>query len=311
MPDSGAACDPVLADSNDRREGLRVARELVWPACTGAAIATLAFGYRSDLGPYVLPMLSAGLLCGITGLERVLPRDATRGFLNDPQKANDVGHLLVGGVVGETIGNAVVVAGAAVLGGLLPPVLGLWPAGLPIWAQVVMMLIVADGLEYGRHRTLHRVPWLFRAHALHHDVDRLHAINSSRNHALDLLSRAACVFAPLALIGVPPLWLPLYSGAILVVSPLSHSNLDLRIPRWLQPLILTPPVHAVHHARAASVSDSNFAAVSPLWDVLFGTFRWPEADASRPVEFGIEGEPWPSGFWAQLVAPFRRRPTGA
>ena len=117
------------------------------------------------------------------------------------------------------------------------------------------------------------------------------------------MSRSIFVFLPLVLLGAPARWLPIYPAALLVLGPIAHSNLDLRFPRWLHAIAVTPPFHALHHARNRELSNSNFAGLFPVWDRLFGTFRHP-AHFARP-DFGIDGEVVPSGFLAQLAWPFR------
>ncbi len=68
-------------------------------------------------------------------------------------------------------------------------------------------------------------------------------------------------------------------------------------------------VHHLHHARERRLQDSNFAGVSTLFDVVFGTFRHPDG---HPFEdYGIGGDPVPAGFIAQLLYPVRRWFEGA
>lgn len=287
--------------------GLRLA-PLLWSVCVLGSIGALVAGFAAGVGLVVLTILPVLLLVGLARLERQIPIDRDRHLGNDPQRWHDVGHLLAGALAGEVVGNLVIVTAAVALAATLPPVVELWPHAWPVGAQVILLILAADFLEYWRHRAEHRVPWLWRIHALHHDADRLHVLKSSRNHALDLVTRFLVVFAPLALVGVPPLWLPVYTGAILVFGPLSHANLDLSAPHWLDRIVVTPGVHRLHHALDRRYSDSNFAAVTPLWDVVFGTFQDP-AQAPPPTEFGIDGEAWPKTFLAQLAAPFRSGPS--
>jgi sterol desaturase/sphingolipid hydroxylase (fatty acid hydroxylase superfamily) len=71
--------------------------------------------------------------------------------------------------------------------------------------------------------------------------------------------------------------------------------------------VLTPPVHRIHHARRVDLALHNYANVLPLWDLLFGTFLDPSG-RERPAA-GIEEDPNPAGFLAQVLAPlgWRRR----
>ena len=73
-------------------------------------------------------------------------------------------------------------------------------------------------------------------------------------------------------------------------------------PAMLHRLLVTPPEHRLHHAKAMSLCDGNFAVVTPLWDLVFGTFRHP--DAYPLPEVGIADDPMPAGFWGQAFSPF-------
>ena len=178
----------------------------------------------------------------------------------------------------------------------------LWPTNLPFAAQVCLLLVVADGLEYWRHRLLHTVPWLWSVHALHHSVDRLHALKGGRNNFVDMALRGALVFAPLVALGVPREVLLWYPAVIVVLGPIAHANLALRFPAFMHRVLVTPPEHRLHHAADRGLADSNFAVVLPLRDVVFGTFSLPD-DHAVP-EVGIAGDPIPFGFLTQFVAPF-------
>ena len=54
-----------------------------------------------------------------------------------------------------------------------------------------------------------------------------------------------------------------------------HAN--IRTPRWLGYLIQRPESHGVHHGRG--IHRYNYADL-PLWDMVFGTFRNPQPEAT-------------------------------
>ena len=65
---------------------------------------------------------------------------------------------------------------------------------------------------------------------------------------------------------------PLSSRTITVFS---HANIRLpgNLDRALRYVIVTPDLHRVHHSSRQPETDSNFSAVFPIWDIIFGTFR--------------------------------------
>jgi sterol desaturase/sphingolipid hydroxylase (fatty acid hydroxylase superfamily) len=63
-------------------------------------------------------------------------------------------------------------------------------------------------------------------------------------------------------------------------------------------LIGAPELHHWHHDRARDAG--NYANISPLMDLLFGTYRCPDHE---PPVFGIR-EPIAKSYLGQLLHPF-------
>ena len=63
-------------------------------------------------------------------------------------------------------------------------------------------------------------------------------------------------------------------------------------------------LHHWHHDRARDAG--NYANISPLMDLIFGTYRCPDHE---PESFGIQ-EPIPRGYFAQLLYPMLPRKWG-
>ena len=91
---------------------------------------------------------------------------------------------------------------------LLPAttVAGLWqPAGLarPPFAvsrsgsRFLEAVLVADLAQYAVHRAFHRVPLLWRFHAVHHSSRDLDWLAGSRLHLLDAVATRGLVLVPL------------------------------------------------------------------------------------------------------------------
>lgn len=136
-----------------------------------------------------------------------------------------------------------------------------WLAGLPAPAQVVVALAVWSFVGYWSHRAYHRVEWLWRFHAVHHDVPHMHVFKGNRIHFGEDIPRQFVALVPLFALGVPS---------------------------W--------------HAIDRELHDANFGGVSPLWDIVFGTFRHPDQHPVAGV--GVAGAPVPEQFAAQLRFQF-------
>ncbi|NBC24556.1 MAG: hypothetical protein GVX78_02960, partial [Bacteroidetes bacterium] len=44
---------------------------------------------------------------------------------------------------------------------------------LPVWGQLLIMFFVADFIQWNVHRMLHRVPWMWNFHKVHHSVKQM------------------------------------------------------------------------------------------------------------------------------------------
>jgi sterol desaturase/sphingolipid hydroxylase (fatty acid hydroxylase superfamily) len=60
-------------------------------------------------------------------------------------------------------------------------------------------------------------------------------------------------------------------------------------------------LHHWHHARERD--SGNYANISPLMDLIFGTYRCPD---DEPEAFGVR-EPMPRTYLGQMLHPFRRK----
>lgn len=276
---------------------------LRWPVLVGSVAGAAVFLAQSGGLPLAATALPVAVIVSLALLERIAAADSSATWWADPQLRCDIGHALVGGWLAERLGTVLLVAAAATIAAFLPTALSVWPTGLPVAAQALLLIVFAEGLEYARHRGLHAWDRGWALHRLHHDSDRLHVLKASRIHFLDLLTRFAFVFAPLVLLGAPAELLPAYSLALLCLGPVSHANLSLPLPRWVHRVLVTPDVHRIHHARSLSLSQKNLAPILPIFDIVFGTWQAPEE--THVVAFGSDEPDAPRTFAGQLAGPVR------
>ena len=176
-------------------------------------------------------------------------------------------------------------------------------AELPLWAQALVAVVAGDLCVYWFHRACHRFDVLWRFHAVHHSAPHLDWLAAHREHPLDglltqLFQNLPALALGLRMEALAPLVVFRNAWAVFI-----HSN--VRVP--LGPLGLLfgdPALHHWHHARVARCAH-NFANLAPWLDVIFGTHHRPEGEETYPQ--GLV-EPWPEGYLAQLVRPFRRNP---
>ena len=171
---------------------------------------------------------------------------------------------------------------------------------LPAIVRFVLVILAADAVEYISHRAYHEVPWLWRIHAVHHSPEHMDWLSGSRLHFLEPLATRALVLVPIVLLGFPQDTIFAYLIFISVQSVLIHSNFKMNVG-WLRYVIVTPQFHHWHHASDAEAIDKNYAAHTPLFDMLGGTWHLPKD--RWPVKYGTV-KPIPGGMLGQFVHPF-------
>jgi lathosterol oxidase len=154
-------------------------------------------------------------------------------------------------------------------------------------------------VQYWVHRACHRVPFLWRFHAVHHSAEAMDWLAGSRLHLVDALLTRALVFAAIAALGFDLRAVAAYLVFVGAQATFVHCNTALRLS-WLEPFLVTPRFHHWHHAR--ELQDVNFAVHLPWLDRLFGTWSMP---SGWPQGYGLAGgaKGW-RGFWRQMVGPF-------
>lgn len=283
-----------------------VARLVVWPLVVAITSAGFVLGFATGHPVVALTFVPVATMLLLVALEQWMPAIGQSGALDDPESGHDVVHLIVGQGFGNQLGEALVAGALAVFAGWAGNRVdvALWPTSWPLALQVLLGVLLADGLEYVRHRAAHRYAWLWRIHELHHSLDRMHVLKSGRGHFLDMVCRHLTVFLPLAMIGTPTTVLLAYVAAVTALGGIGHANVAMRLPAFLHRIVMTPHVHRIHHARDVHLALANYANVFPLWDLLFGTFRDPTR--ARPTDFGIEHDTMPASLWGQMASPFVR-----
>lgn len=173
----------------------------------------------------------------------------------------------------------------------------------PGWLQFVEALLLADFAGYFGHRAAHRVPWLWKFHAVHHSSAQLDWLASVRLHPIDQMFIRAVVILPLAVMGFTRETLGAYVAFASFQALFIHSNVRLRFGplRWI---VATPEFHHWHHSADAEARDRNFAGQCPLIDYLFGTLHLP--DGRWPETYGADA-PVPERYVKQLAFPFNGR----
>ena len=239
------------------------------------------------------------LACIFIPLERLIPLHPEQRTLRRDWM-NDLFYLLINGFV-VRVGFVVV---AAVLMVLFKSVFGPdplpWVGTLPVWVQVIAVIVVADIGYYTAHRISHAVPFLWKFHAVHHSIEEMDWLATHRVHPVDQIFTNTLSMLPIYFLGFSLEAVLIYQVIYHAQAVLIHSNIkiDFGPLKWL---IASPEYHHWHHANEPDAYDRNFAAQLSIIDVIAGTLFMPK----RPPEaYGIN-EPMPRLYHQQFLHPFR------
>tara|TARA_R110002124_G_scaffold39297_3_gene123954 strand:+ start:3270 stop:4172 length:903 start_codon:yes stop_codon:yes gene_type:complete len=182
---------------------------------------------------------------------------------------------------------------------------------LPLYFSVPLAILVFDFFQYWTHRWMHETNWplgslMWRIHAGHHLPDAVYVLMHPAGHPLnDLIVRQGLNIGLIWFIGFNADTVLIFSLITAIGGLFSHFNLDVRAG-FLNYFFVSTELHRFHHS--ADLDESkNFGIITPLWDIIFGTFvyrpgRLPQRiGVTDPVQY-----PPSNRYWAVFMLPFRR-----
>ena len=185
----------------------------------------------------------------------------------------------------------------------------------PAWLEFALAFLAIDLGRYATHVLLHRVPWLWRLHRVHHSDMDYDCTTALRFHPLEALLTVGLQIAAVAAIGAAPAAVLAYEALVAIASLFSHGNLSIapRIDAFLRRFAVTPAMHRIHHSTLRDEADTNFGVVLPWWDRLLGTYRAEPSVPHALMTIGLADvrDARARRFDWLLAAPFRRAPAGA
>ena len=206
--------------------------------------------------------------------------------------------------------------------GFLQWAFGATPALQPNYGWMLLYSLVTllcyDFAFFSIHYTMHRVPALWAIHKVHHTAEVLTPMTRTREHVL-----AGPIWAAggaLSFGVAAGLFAYLFDGGITAATLFNvgffsllfgfngsfrHYHVQFHYPVWLSKWLHSPVMHHIHHSYLPKHWDTNFAAVTSLWDRLFNTLYIPDKDEYTPWGIGPETQAQYRSSWQNLVGPFR------
>jgi lathosterol oxidase len=238
--------------------------------------ARVSSSYYLGLDWFVLDLLLVALV--FVPLERVNPlRPQQRVFR--PGLRTDIWYFFSSHVLVQVMSFCVLSPALFLSNHVSVPAVREVLRSQPVILQFFEAMFIADLVQYAVHRAFHRVPWLWRFHAIHHSAQSMDWIAGARLHLLDTIATRGAVLAALMVLGFSQAALQGYLVFVAFWATFIHANVAWEL-RWLSPWLATPVFHHWHHAVGTECMDKNFAVHFTVLDRWFGTYylprgRWP------------------------------------
>jgi sterol desaturase/sphingolipid hydroxylase (fatty acid hydroxylase superfamily) len=258
---------------------------------------------EAGLGIYAIA-IPALLLVLLAGAETIWPRRALV-LGRYPRWLTHALFFLTNAVVGRLLSFIMVVGIAATWAtdngvGLLN--LTEWP-----WlVEAAFAFVILDFAVWLQHLAMHRIPLLWRMHAVHHSDRDLDVTTALRFHPFELVVSTLYKSAWVVFLGAPVLVTLAFELWLNANALFNHSNIKLppRADRWLRRFIVTPDMHLVHHSIIPSDQHQNYGFALTVWDRIFRTYAGYQSQ--QPIGLASAQDERPAKAAWSMALPFRK-----
>ena len=244
----------------------------------------------------ILIVMAVGAL-----IEMAVPMFAAKPWKNGRRRANL-------GLTAMSLGSNWLLASVAAAAALALRPAGLFAQlGWPMWLQIGAGIVVLDfSVGYLSHRSMHMWPVMWRFHQIHHNDPFVDVTTTYRTHPVETVWRFMFAIVPVWLLGIPAQAVVIQRLLQATNGILEHANVRLWAPldRLLSLIWVTPNVHKIHHSRAISETNSNYANLLTLYDRVLGTYT--PAERAESVVYGLnDADPRKVASFPELLSlPF-------
>lgn len=195
----------------------------------------------------------------------------------------------------------------------------LWSSTSINITYTILFLVLSDFSRFLLHYTLHKIPFLWEFHKVHHAAEVMTPLTLYRVHPIEFFLfrlRSLLVFGLVTgsfffwfRTGIEPFSiLKIHAGIFifnLVGANLRHSHIPISFGNTLERIFISPAQHQIHHSVNVKHYNKNFGSIFAIWDYLFGSLFISQAN--EKIAFGIEEEEQISfkSWWQNIYVPFR------
>ena len=139
--------------------------------------------------------------------------------------------------------------------------------------ETLIAIVLMDYTLFLWHVMTHRIPLLWRFHAVHH-IDRdLDASTALRFHFGELILSVPYRAVQVIFIGADAKSFSAWQSFLSLSILFHHSNLRLpeKVERFIRIFWVTPRLHGIHHSNEPEVGACNWSSGLTVWDKLHRT----------------------------------------
>ncbi len=180
----------------------------------------------------------------------------------------------------------------------------------PVWLTFAVAVIILDLSIYVQHWAIHKIPFLWRFHKIHHADRDFDVTTALRFHPVEIILSMLYKCAVVWALGPSVLAVIIFEVILNGMAMFNHAN--LKLPLWLDRLlrilIVTPDMHRVHHSVHPVETNSNYGFNLSVWDRLFKTYTAQPRDGHDDMTIGLSQyqDTAPARLDWVLFIPFRR-----
>ena len=178
----------------------------------------------------------------------------------------------------------------------------------PVWVEIILAIMILDFTsQYVVHFLLHKIPFMWRFHTVHHSDTHVDVTSGTRHHPIDFIFRETFALIGVIIAGLPVSYYLMYRILTVLFTYFSHA--DIQLPLWLDKSIsyvfISPNTHKFHHHHKMPWTDTNLGNIFSFWDRIFGTFMYQD---TKDIVYGIDilDAEKSEDILYQLKAPFQK-----
>jgi len=224
---------------------------------------------------FLVAMLIEYLISKKRGLKSYTKSDTTANF------EIAIGCILIGGLA-SSYGLSMYYFSFTIAMPLRHQLLGIDSLG---WSWYIWLLAIPaeDLTYYWFHRLSHQIRILWACHIVHHSSLVFNYSTAIRNGWFAILYKPF-FYIWMAILGFHPFMIATCISINAFYQFFCHSSFRYSW-KFLENILCTPNLHAIHHSKCYNHIDKNFAGIFILYDKLFNTYY--KYNANEVIKYGV------------------------